>query len=58
MDGRKVDDAILQKSGNPSEHGQGKETCVYLLNAKLWDYTCSDQNYFVCKVSKKFEKCM
>jgi hypothetical protein len=56
-DGTKVDDAWW-RSGDPDHHGRGKETCVYLHDAKLADYACSDSRYCVCKVGEKFAKCL
>jgi hypothetical protein len=56
-DGTKVDDAWWA-SGQPNDHGQGKETCVYLGHAKLADDPCSTSTYFVCEVGEKFAKCL
>jgi hypothetical protein len=56
-DGTKVDDAWWQ-SGQPNEHGQGKETYVVLGHAKLWDLPYSESRYFVCEVGKEFAKCL
>jgi hypothetical protein len=56
-DGTQVDEA-LWNSGQPNDHGQGKETCVNLRHAKLYDYSCSSSRYFVCEVGEKFAKCL
>jgi hypothetical protein len=56
-DGTKVDDA-LWRSEQPDSHGQGKETCVYLRDAKLGDWPCSNSLYFVCEVGEKLAKCL
>jgi hypothetical protein len=55
-DGTKVDDAWW-RSGEPNHHGQGKETCVLLGDAKLGDFPCSKPVYFVCQVGDKFADC-
>ncbi|XP_059470957.1 C-type lectin domain family 4 member M-like isoform X2 [Neocloeon triangulifer] len=50
LDGRRVDNSWWDKrDGEPDSYFTGRETCVRLHWAKLWDTYCTDSTYFICE---------